>query len=172
MLQQPTHDELLHEFDASEQNAPLITSDLNDEMWSENEQGSFLNEEIEQNEYDESVSLQQDDDEIEPPHVNVKRRRVGVNARANVKFPVRQIAKRLKAATCIKVWLKAAIYLAGVLDYLVQEVLDLANTVVTQRGRKIVQPKDINVALKCDQELCTLTKNAILPGVDIPKPTY
>ena len=61
--------------------------------------------------------------------------------------------------------MKAAIYCSAVVQYLVSEILDLAGTITKRLKRKIIKPKHINNALKCDQELDKLTRNAILPEV-------
>ena len=88
-----------------------------------------------------------------------------ITSRTGVTFPVRRLARRLKAGTNMKTWLSSAVYLSAVIDYMVSEVLDLASYVVSSRNRVRIQPRDINFVLKSDRELYQFTKNAVIPGV-------
>ena len=56
----------------------------------------------------------------------------------------------------------AAVYLAGVLEYLTAEVLDLAGDSVVQNKRKIIKPRDILLAIKADTELSKLLSDVIV----------
>ena len=93
------------------------------------------------------------------------RRRTSLSNRAGVLFPIRRLWRQLKNSTHLRILLKSAVYLSAVLEYLVSEVLDLSGTVTKRVKKKIIKPNHINTALKCDQELNDLTKDAILPEV-------
>jgi len=88
-----------------------------------------------------------------------------LSVRAGVIFPIRRIFRKLKKRTHLRIWIKAAVYTAAVLQYLISEVLDLAGTITKRFKKKIIKPIHINNALKCDEELDKLTGNAILPEV-------
>jgi len=47
----------------------------------------------------------------------------------------------------------------------VSEILDLAGTITKRLKKKIIKPNHVNNALRCDEELDKLTRNAILPEV-------
>jgi histone H2A len=94
-----------------------------------------------------------------------RRRRMSLSVRAGITFPVRKFLRKLKKRTLFKVWIKAAVYTSAVVHYLISEILDLAGTITKRLKRKTHQPNHINNALRCDQELDKLTKNAILPEV-------
>ena len=59
----------------------------------------------------------------------------------------------------------SSVYLTAVLEYLVQEVLELSSEITKFNKKILIQPKYINQALKYDQELNQLTKNVIIPEV-------
>ena len=93
------------------------------------------------------------------------RRRISLSIRAGVTFPIRRIFRKLKKRTHLRIWIKAAVYTAAVLQYVVSEILDLAGTITKRFKKKIIKPSHINNALRCDEELDKLTGNAILPEV-------
>ena len=47
----------------------------------------------------------------------------------------------------------AGVYLAGVLQYLTEEVLELAGKTCLQHKKKTISPQHINLALRSDEEL-------------------
>ena len=57
----------------------------------------------------------------------------------------------------------SSVYLTAVLEYLVQEVLELSSEITQFNNKPLIQPKYIKQALKYDQELNQLTKNVIIP---------
>jgi len=92
-------------------------------------------------------------------------RRISLSIRAGITFPIRRIFRKLKKRTQLRIWIKAAVYTAAVLQYVVSEVLDLAGTITKRLKKKIIKPKHINNALRCDEELDKLTRKSILPEV-------
>ena len=91
--------------------------------------------------------------------------RTTLSARSGLIFPVRKLIKKLKKRTMLRIWINSAVYLASVIEYLVSEILDLSGQITKKAKKKIIQPNHINGALKCDQELNQLTKDAVLPKV-------
>lgn len=59
---------------------------------------------------------------------------------------------------------KTAIYLAAVLEYLCAEILELSGNSATDRRNEKVQPRDIQLACRSDEELHYLLSNSIIPG--------
>jgi len=100
------------------------------------------------------------------PQVDVfKKRRTSLSVKAGLAFPVRRIWRQLKKQSLMRIQIKSAVYMSSVLQYIVSEILDLSAKVTKRFKKKIVKPKYLNYAMKCDKELHQLTKNAILPEV-------
>jgi len=107
---------------------------------------------------------------------NVKSNRKNVrrtlSTRAGLQFNVKHIKDRLKKITNMRTMKRAAVYLAAVIEYLVDEVLDLSIIAIDEldrprpnRIRRIIKPKHIDIAKRKDQELNEFLKNVDLPCV-------
>lgn len=85
--------------------------------------------------------------------------------RAGLQFPVGRIHKRLKNGDyASRISAGAPIFLAGVLEYLTAEVLELAGNATKDLKLKRITPRHLVLAIKGDEELDTLVGNAIFPS--------
>ncbi|RWW61914.1 hypothetical protein BHE74_00030989, partial [Ensete ventricosum] len=89
-----------------------------------------------------------------------KKRPVSRSARAGLQFPVGRIHQQLKLRIQAngRVGATAAVYSAAILEYLTAEVLELAGNA----------SKDLQLAIRGDEELDTLIKGTIAGGGVIP----
>ena len=62
----------------------------------------------------------------------------------------------------------AGVFMAGVLQYLTMEVLDLAFIEMEQNKKKTIQPKHLNLAFRSDQELGQLMHHATFTQSTVP----
>eukprot|EP01057_Protomagalhaensia_wolfi_P004271 Protomagalhaensia_wolfi_Nauph_80__4270@NODE_4356_length_587_cov_131_509124_g3249_i1_p1_GENE_NODE_4356_length_587_cov_131_509124_g3249_i1NODE_4356_length_587_cov_131_509124_g3249_i1_p1_ORF_typecomplete_len139_score27_86Histone/PF00125_24/5_8e11CBFD_NFYB_HMF/PF00808_23/1_4e05CBFD_NFYB_HMF/PF00808_23/1_1e03TAFII28/PF04719_14/0_039_NODE_4356_length_587_cov_131_509124_g3249_i1171566 len=87
-------------------------------------------------------------------------------------FPVARIQRQMKTYSD-RVGVGGAIFLAGVLEYLVGEVLELAGEHVKTSSKQRIQPRHIAQAIKGDEELARIAKDVIfassgvVPSADI-----
>ena len=97
---------------------------------------------------------------------------VSQSKRAGLIFPVGRIAGQLrKGRYASRVSKSAATYLAGVLEYVVAEILELSAKAVLQRGKgKRITPRALTLAVRHDADLGTLLKDVTLSrGGVVPK---
>eukprot|EP01111_Echinosteliopsis_oligospora_P006105 TRINITY_DN2012_c0_g1_i1.p1 TRINITY_DN2012_c0_g1~~TRINITY_DN2012_c0_g1_i1.p1 ORF type:complete len:194 (+),score=60.96 TRINITY_DN2012_c0_g1_i1:240-821(+) len=97
-------------------------------------------------------------------------KRTAASARAGLQFPVARIHKIAKAiANGKRVGATAAVYLAAVLEYLCAEVLELAGNAAKDLHTKRIVPRQIQLAVRGDEELDTLLSHiSISAGGVIP----
>ncbi|CAF0718396.1 unnamed protein product [Brachionus calyciflorus] len=83
--------------------------------------------------------------------------------KAGIQFPVHAVLKKLKKFNpkCL-VLAKSAVMASAVLEYLVAEILDISANQAIETQRKRIQPRDILLAVKNDQEFDFLLKNTFL----------
>jgi histone H2A len=92
--------------------------------------------------------------------------------KAGLIFPVGRIASTLrKGRYCARVSKSSATYMAGVLEYLTSEVLEVAAKAVLQRGKsKRITPRALTLAVRHDADLGALLKDVTLSrGGVVPK---
>ena len=66
----------------------------------------------------------------------------------------------------------AGVFMAGVLEYLTSEVLDLSFIEMEGMKNKSIQPKHINLAFRRDQELGQLMHHAVFIDSSVPVGTH
>jgi histone H2A len=84
--------------------------------------------------------------------------------KAGLVFPVGKIGSALrKGRYCPRVSKSSATYMAGVLEYLTSEVLEVAAKAVLQRGKsKRITPRALTLAVRHDADLGALLKDVTL----------
>lgn len=87
------------------------------------------------------------------------------SAKAGLQFPVGRIHRFLKNGEYAdRVGSGAAVYMAGVLEYMVAEVLELAGNAARDNKKTRITPRHIELAIGNDEELNKLLSNRIVPG--------
>jgi histone H2A len=82
--------------------------------------------------------------------------------RAGITFPVGRIHNRLRHGRyAVRCGNGAAVYTASVMEYLTAEVLELAGNAAKDLKKRRIVPRHLVLAIKGDEELATLTKDAI-----------
>ena len=106
----------------------------------------------------------------ETGHENVPRKKMSRSARAGLQFPVGRIHRHLKerSAGSMQVGATAAVYGAGILEYLAAEVLELAGNASQDLGLKRITPRHLQLAIRGDEELDTLIRANIAGGGVVP----
>lgn len=94
-----------------------------------------------------------------------KAKSVTRSARAGLQFPVGRINRLLKQGRYAeRVGSSAPVYLAGVLEYLTAEILELAAKAATDNKRTRIAPRHIQLAVRNDEELNTLIGHTLVSG--------
>lgn len=85
------------------------------------------------------------------------------SSRAGLSFPVLNVHRSLKKGHFAnRIQMTASVYLSAVLEYMAAEVLELSGECAYKHQRKRIIPRHILLAVKQDQELSLLLKDAIL----------
>nr|XP_057935860.1 late histone H2A.2.2-like [Doryrhamphus excisus]XP_057935861.1 late histone H2A.2.2-like [Doryrhamphus excisus] len=101
--------------------------------------------------------------------------------RAGLAFPVGRIHRLLKKGKYAeRIGSGAAVYFAGVLEYLCAEVLELAGNASRDNKKQRIAPRHILLAVKNDEELnnllagVTISEGGVIPNIQavlLPKKT-
>lgn len=101
--------------------------------------------------------------------------------RAELVFPVGRIHRMLrKGRYADRLGSNAAVYMAGVLEYLVAEILELSGNTCVANKKKRVIPRHIMMAVRGDAELSklfenvTISEGGVCPNIEavlLPKKT-
>ncbi|XP_011079768.1 histone H2A-beta, sperm-like [Sesamum indicum] len=93
---------------------------------------------------------------------------VSRSAKAGLEFPVGRIARFLKEGKYAeRVNAGAPVYLAAVLEYLADEVLELAGNQARLSKKNRISPRHIQLAVRNDEELTKLYGNVIIPSAGV-----
>lgn len=85
--------------------------------------------------------------------------------RAGLIFPVGRIERHLRQMRIVqRVSQGSAIYLAGVLEYLCAEVLELAGNAGKDAGKKRITARHITLSVRSDEELNKLLRDVTIPS--------
>lgn len=97
---------------------------------------------------------------------------VSRSVRAGVLFPVGRIHRYLRKGKYAKrIGQTAPVYLAGILEYLVAEVMELSGNAARDNKRKRIIPRDINLAILQDAEIkellsnVTISRGGVIPNI-------
>lgn len=89
---------------------------------------------------------------------------VTTSAKAGLVLPVARIRNKLKEGRYAKIiGTGAAVYMAGVLQYLTAEVLDCAGIVAANNKKRRITPRHLTLAVRNDSELDVLFKGVTIP---------
>eukprot|EP01070_Trichotokara_eunicae_P004778 Trichotokara_eunicae@DN4161_c0_g1_i2.p1 len=85
------------------------------------------------------------------------------SAKAGLQFPVGRIGRHLRSGRYAKrVGASASVYLAGVIEYLIAEVLEVAGAACKEAKKGRIAPRHIQMAISGDDELSSLFKGVTI----------
>ena len=84
--------------------------------------------------------------------------------KANLHFPVGRIHRFLRGCHARRVGVGAAVYMAGVLEYMTAEILELAGNSARDHKRKRIIARDITLAIRTDDELEQILRHVTIAG--------
>ncbi|KAH7982343.1 histone H2A-beta, sperm [Rhipicephalus sanguineus] len=94
------------------------------------------------------------------------------SSRAGVTFPVGRIHRMLKKGNYAeRVSAGAPVYLAGVLEYLAAEVIELAGNAARDNQKSRISPRHLQLAIRNDEELgklladVTISQGGVIPQI-------
>lgn len=97
-----------------------------------------------------------------------KKKSVSRSARAGLQFPVGRVASLIRKSKYAKrVGESAAVYLAGVLEYVAAEILELSGNAVKDLKRKRINPRAIMLAVRGDSDLNRLLRDVSFPQAGV-----
>ena len=89
--------------------------------------------------------------------------------RANITLPPSRFMKLMKRDRLKKTIRRdSSVYMAAVLDYLAQEILELAGNYAQTEKKTRINPRHIKLALNGDEELCKLFGSAVIHEGGVP----
>ena len=102
----------------------------------------------------------------------VKKAPVSNSIKAETLFPVGRLNRMLKQGRFAeRVGGSAGVFMAGVLDYITAEFMEIAGTVCHEAGQKIIAPRHINIGVRSDRLLnkmmatCTIIESPVQPNI-------
>lgn len=95
----------------------------------------------------------------------LSRPRCSASAKAGLQFPVSRVRRNLRAGRfAARSSPGSAVYLTGVLEYCVAEILELAGNAARDAKVVRIQPRHIVLACRSDEELDRLLNHVDMPG--------
>ncbi|CAK9297516.1 unnamed protein product [Gordionus sp. m RMFG-2023] len=111
----------------------------------------------------------------------IKAKKSSRSDKAGLQFPVGRLHRLLRKGNYAqRVGAGAPVYLAGVLEYLAAEVLELAGNAARDNKKSRIIPRHIQLAIRNDEELnkllngVTISQGGVLPNIQsqlLPKKT-
>ncbi|XP_063708363.1 histone H2A, sperm-like [Culicoides brevitarsis] len=96
-----------------------------------------------------------------------------LSSRAGLQFPVGRVHRKLKQGNYgERISVGAAVYLAGIMEYLSAEVLELAGNAARDNKKARIVPRHITLAVKNDDELntflggVTISEGGVIPNIE------
>lgn len=87
------------------------------------------------------------------------------SSRVALQFPVSRVHRFLRKGKYTEhIVAGAPVYLAAVLEYLVAKVLELSGNAARENKRKRINPRNIQLAVRCDEGLTRLLPNVVIPN--------
>jgi len=102
------------------------------------------------------------------------KKQVSKSSRSGLQFPVSRVMGKLRSGRYSQRYAQGApIFLAAVLEYLTAEILELGGNATRDSGRKRIIPRDLQLAVRSDEELaklldnCTFPASGVLPSIHV-----
>ena len=96
------------------------------------------------------------------------------SSRANLVFPVSRMNRYFKQGRYASmVGVGAGVFTAAVMEYLTNEILDLAGNACAENKKKTIVPRHIQLAIRNDEELnkllgrTTIANGGVLPNINV-----
>ena len=94
------------------------------------------------------------------------------SSRAGLQFPVARMKRLLKKGLYAnRIGVGSAVYMAGVLEYLTAEILELAGNAARDNKKHRINPRHLQLAISNDEELgkllqgVTISQGGVLPHI-------
>ncbi|CAE7476275.1 HTA1 [Symbiodinium necroappetens] len=100
-----------------------------------------------------------------------KKAPVRTEYKAGLCFPVAKVRNLLRESGYGRVSQDASIYLTGVMEYVVAEILELAGNTVKEQKKQRIIPRNIQLAIRNDEELnkymanVTIKSGGVIPNI-------
>ena len=122
------------------------------------------------NEDDEPISVGNLTSDPAPPRSKPKssssaKKHTSKTTKAGLTFPVARIARMLKKdKSTRRVGSTAPVFMAGVLEYLAAEVLEITGNVCRQNRKKKITPRHMMIAIRTDLDLDEFSRDTSIDG--------
>ena len=104
---------------------------------------------------------------------STKSKIISASKRADTLFPVGRLNSLIrKGRYSERMSSTAGAFMAGVLEYLTAEIIELAGNVAEQHKKKQIKPKHLNLGIRSDDELAklmcevTIAEGGMLPSIN------
>ena len=104
--------------------------------------------------------------------VGARKKPISGSKKAGVIFPVGRTSRLLKEGRYAdRIGQSGPIFLAGVLEYLASEILEISGDICAEHNKKTIQPRHIQLAVRNDDELnkmmavAQISQGGVLPNV-------